>query len=173
MLLINFLFNFKKIDTTKRHSEWKRDYYLYHFGVDIDGYDGFDFLIDLVKDYLTSLMFNAYYTTFGCPSWVFHSKYDVAPLPSDVYDLIKTNKIQFDIGNPATPIEHACVLLPRKVYEFLPKKYETLIEEFPEYFPEKFKINVLDASKYRYSDPMIKKIDYDQFFARVREIEAE
>jgi 5'-3' exonuclease len=125
-------------------------------------------------------MFSAYYTTFGCPSWIFHSKYDVAPLPSDVYDLIKTNKIKiknfnkirFDVGKPATPIEHACALLPPEGYEYLPEKYKILIEEFPEYFPKEYKVNALNGSKYRYSDPMIKKIDYPQFFARVRELES-
>jgi 5'-3' exonuclease len=164
--------HFNKIDYTKPYSVWKNQYYVENFGcTEVTQ----EFIIDVCRDYLESLLFTQYYYMNNVPHWRWKRKYNVAPLPSDIHyvlqrKFIKVNKITFEESQPLKWYEAIALAVPKHFYDSLPEQLQSLPTEFEEFFVDDVKINTLNNQKLIYADVDLPKIDDEVFLKRVNEL---
>ncbi len=150
---------FKKVNYMS--SQWKAQYYKHFFGIT----SKMGLHVDKVcHHYLESLLFTMLYYTSGVPSWTFHYKYRMAPLPSDLLGYLDRNpnvmsNISFDLGTPFLPIEQLIIVLPPQKHGLIPEGYRKVATELAEYYPNSFKLDMLAGGKNIYSEPMLPMID--------------
>jgi len=136
-------------------SNFKENYYKYFFG---ENYN----LDKIINCYLQILLFNLNYY-FGLDiSWNFSYPYSAAPLPSDIANYLDKNKLFYEglvleKGKPVSPFELLAYVLPPQSMTkgTLPIKYrDLLLKNYPEYFPEKFELLLLQpGGKLIHSEP--------------------
>jgi len=136
-------------------SNFKENYYKYFFG---ENYN----LDKIIICYLQILLFNLNYY-FGLDiSWNFSYPYSAAPLPSDISNYLEKNKLFYEglvleKGKPVSPFELLAYVLPPQSMTkgTLPIKYrDLLLKNYPEYFPEKFELLLLQpGGKLIHSEP--------------------
>jgi hypothetical protein len=102
---------FKKVDYNKNYELWKEEYYKYYLNIDKSNEEEYlSMRINLVRNYLESVMFNLKYYFQGCPSWQWHYKFRISPLLSDIHyvlenNIVDMNTITFIEGSPYTPFQ--------------------------------------------------------------------
>lgn len=154
---------YKKIDYTKEKHDWKAQYYEYFFGIDpADTHHYNEQRTNIVIAYLKSIHFTMLYYTKGVPSWTWFYPYRVAPIPSDVFTVLRklrfdmNAKISFDKDEPFTPFEQLCFILPpSKIKKLLPNPYHAILSEFPFYFVDEFEVDALAGVKFIYSEALL------------------
>lgn len=117
---------------------------------------------NVCEEYIKSLQFSmSYYVNGIPPSWNYHYKYRVAPLPNDLLNYLNSIEsipsFNEEPGAPLTPIEQLAIVSPPQSFSLLPKYIaETFSDDFFEdLFPKKFKLDVLKGMKNIYSDPIL------------------
>ena len=89
---------FKKIDYSKEYNLWKDEYYKYFLTVDPSNKEEYlKVRIEIVTNYLESLMFNLNYYFYGVPSWRWHYEYRISPLISDICYVLENNIVDHNI----------------------------------------------------------------------------
>jgi 5'-3' exonuclease len=155
---------FKKIDFRAGDRVWKKQYYQEFFGVN---YDDKRLVKEICQEYLKSWFYCLYYYLDGVPDWRWYYPYHASPLPSDLAMAVKGIKdinhaFKFSLRAPYRPLEQLMLVLPKKAArdgKFLSPKFIKIMDQHPEYYPDRFKLNVLWGQKYIYSEPILPKID--------------
>ena len=132
----------------------------------------------MVKNYLSSLIFTLYYYNESCPSYSWYYEYRVPPLFSDIYTILDKhhfdiNTIQFSKGEPFTPFQQLCLILPRQSRNILPKEYQFIFNEYENYYPETFKIDAFMGLKYIYSEAILPESNCVEMLKKIQDIEKE
>ena len=185
----NPLFNvyakeFTKIDYSLSKNDWKDQYYKYFFNISIKKNKELFFKTktDIVKNYLESLMFTLKYYFIGPPSWKWHYKYRVPPIPSDIFNVLKFNEFK-DINRltfqkntkPYSPFQQLMLILSPRQYKMLPEKIGNLMIDnnynLTQYYPSAFKIDAVAGMKYIYSEALLPEIDEKKIINKVKNIE--
>lgn len=155
---------FNRIDFLKEKHEWKKQYYSYFMdGVTESNYN--EKRTEMVTNYFESLVFTLLYYTKGCPSWGWHYRYRVSPIPSDMLTIIKRfrfdlNKIEFEKGRPYEPYQQLLFVLPPQMDFLLPAPLRHHMKDYP----KEFRVDPVAGVKYIYSEailPEISMIDID------------
>ena len=172
---------FKKVDYSKSYEEWKEAYYNFYLGINnADPNEYLDKRMDIVKNYLESIMFNLKYYFQGCPSWQWHYRFRIAPLLSDVkYALengvINPNELAFEQGEPYTPFQQLMLILPPQMSSLVPKVLQPIMTDdkflCTQFYPTEFRIDVTTGIKTMYSEAILPEIDEDHLITIVKKQE--
>ena len=178
---------FKKIDYNKDYEIWKEEYYKYYLGIsesNIDyrgnNNDDSNIRINLVKNYLESIMFNLKYYFQGCPSWQWHYKFRISPLLTDVHyvlqnSLINMNDIEFNLGAPYTPFQQLMLILPPQMNFLIPSALRNIMTDdkllCTQFYPIDFRIDVAVGIKTQYSEAILPEIDEEILITTVKKYE--
>lgn len=172
---------FQKIDYKKDYEEWKEAYYNYYLNINkSDPTEYLEKRMDIVKNYLESLMFNLKYYFQGCPSWKWHYRYRISPLLSDVKyaienNIINPNELIFEQGEPFTPFQQLMLILPPQMDFLVPKVLQPIMTDdkflCTQFYPIEFKIDVTTGIKTIYSEAILPEIDEEQLMEAVRKQE--
>ena len=175
----DYIDDFRQIDYSLPYKEWRQQYYKYYFDLDISKSSSRSKLVEIVHEYLKSLVFVQYYYFFGCPSWSWYYKYETTPLPSDIADVMgkeipDINKITFAKSEPYTPIQQLMFVMPLDLVGQLPEsaKFKKLMTS-PKYkhlYPKKFDLMVTLGIKFIYSVVELPDFD-DSIIDEVKKIE--
>jgi 5'-3' exonuclease len=167
---------FQKIDYGKEKHEWKSQYYQYFVTDASNNYN--TVRIAMVHNYFESLMFTLYYYLTGCPSWTWHYRYRVSPIPSDMYTILSKhrfdlNSIRFQQDEPFTPFQQLMMILPPQMSGLLPAPLASLMRssEMETFYPPSFRVDALAGIKYIYSEAHLPDLDSDALLSRIRAIE--
>ena len=146
---------------------WKKQYYKHFFYINPNK-NSTKYLDIIIKNYLESLMFTLKAAFEEVPSWNWSYKFRTSPLPSDVLNyLLKLKKdkkdinkeIKFKKGKPYTPFQQLLMILPPQMNNLLPKSYQYLLTDITspiiDYYPTKFKLDVVQGEKHIYSEPIL------------------
>ena len=172
---------FKKINYNLPYEEWSEEYYKYYFNISKDNMEEYNtYKINIVENYLESLMFTLKYYLQGCPSWTWHYRYRVSPLLSDIYhtldnNIIDMNKIHFNLGKPYTPFQQLMLILPPQMNELLPTVLRPIMIDdkllCTQFYPISFRIDVASGIKTMYSEAILPEIDEELLIKTVKKYE--
>jgi 5'-3' exonuclease len=172
---------FKKVDYSKSYEEWKEAYYNFYVGINKNDPDEYlDKRMDIVKNYLESIMFNLKYYFQGCPSWQWHYRFRIAPLLSDVKyalenSLINPNELAFEQGEPYTPFQQLMLILPPQMSFLVPKVLQPIMTDdkflCTQFYPTEFRIDVTNGIKIEYSEAILPEIDEEHLITIVKKQE--
>jgi 5'-3' exonuclease len=148
-----------KINYSQPKHIWKSEFYSYFIGSDVRK--------DIVNNYFESLQFTLLYYLKSCPSYDWHYRYRVSPLPSDMLlliDEIDINSIEFKPSYPMLPFEQLMMILPPQMFHLLPQEIENQIihSGLKKYYPLRFEIDALAGLKYIYSEAILPELDFNQ-----------
>lgn len=173
---------FRKIDYRAGDTAvWKKQYYQEFFGVNYSDRKKVDLIC---QEYLKSWFYCLYYYLDKVPSWRWYYPYHASPLPSDIAVTLKGIK---DINlfckfsgsggsegsGPYKPLEQLMLVLPKKAAKdggFLGSKFINIMNKYPQYYPDKFKLDILWGQKYIYSEPILPNIDDKTIIREINKI---
>ena len=120
----DYIGEFREIDYSLEHKEWRKQYYKYYFGFDVTKSNSRSKLVEVVHEYLKAILYVQFYYFIECPSWSWYYKYRVSPLPQDIGDVMgkeikDINKIVFTKGEPYTPIQQLMFVMPTNMVDIL------------------------------------------------------
>ena len=161
--------DFKKINYKDDFDLWSSSYYKYYLNIDkSDSKEYLDVTMNLVENYLESIIFTLKYYFQGCPSWQWHYKYRISPLITDIHyalenNLVNINNITFEIGKPYTPFQQLMLILPPQMNELVPSVLRPIMNDdkllCTQFYPIDFKIDVTTGIKTIYSEAILPEID--------------
>ena len=161
--------DFKKINYKEEYDVWISQYYKFYLNIDkSDSKEFLDVKMNLVENYLQSIIFTLKYYFQGCPSWQWHYKYRISPLIIDIHyvlqnNLIDMNNISFEIGKPYTPFQQLMLILPPQMNELIPSVLRPIMNDdkllCTQFYPIDFKIDVTTGIKTIYSEAILPEID--------------
>jgi len=169
------------VDYHKEKHVWKAQYYRHFCGFRPDSILLFNRdRTAMVQNYLESLLFTLRYYTEGCPSWSWHYRYRVAPIPSDVFSVLDKNMVRMDAlrfeqGTPYTPFQQLMMILPPESMTMLPHGIASLASHktWKSLYPETFEVDALAGIKYIYSEALLPENGNEQqFIEAIRAVEA-
>jgi 5'-3' exonuclease len=164
--------DFKAIDYNKDVGEWKKEYYNYYLG-------GQELIPALCQNYFESLVYTLKYYFTECPSWTWHYHFRVSPLPSDLYEMLKSkridiNKIELEKGSPYSPFEQLMLILPPQMATLLPKVIQPIMTDEKhlciQYYPVDFRIDASVGIKTQYSEAILPEIEDDVLLPVIRRL---
>ena len=182
----HILYNIYEDDFSKfnYYSEtWKKDYYKYFFENTKSGeilknnYNKFRSCI--CKEYLKSWKFAIQYYMSGIPDWKYYYPYRVAPFASDILTNLKyrnmdINYINFNSNKeeiicPYCPLKQLLIIMPPQMKKSLPKICRKVMNQnkLKKYFPQIFKLDVVNGLKYIYSEPILNEINDEEIFSEI------
>ena len=172
---------FKKIDYNQDYEIWKEEFYKYYLNISKKNEEEYlNMRIEIVKNYLESLMFNLKYYFQGVPSWQWHYKFRISPLLSDIYyvldnSLIDINNIQFTLGQPYTPFQQLMLILPPQLDFLLPSVLRPIMNDdkllCTQFYPVDFRMDVSVGLKTQYSEAILPEIDEELLIDAVKKCE--
>lgn len=164
---------FNRVNYSAEHNVWKREYYNMYLYTDEESK-----IIDVCKNYMESLIFTLKYYYNGCPSWSWHYKYRIAPLPSDIYKYLNEDKIgpiNFELGSPYTPFQQLMLILPPQMNELVPKPLRGIMlddkELCVEFYPTDFRLDATVGIKVEYCEAVLPEINDEGLLEKVRDAE--
>jgi 5'-3' exonuclease len=173
--------DFMKIDYKKNYEAWKELYYNTYLGVNKTDMESYERVrMNCVKNYLESLMFSLKYYFCGVPSWTWHYKFRVSPLPSDVYhalksDIFNPNDFVFHLGEPYTPFQQLMLILPPQMNGLVPSVFRPIMNDdkllCTQFYPVDFRIDASVGIKTQYSEAILPEIDDELLINTVKEHE--
>jgi len=173
--------DFMKIDYKKDYEAWKELYYNNYLGVNKTDMESYDRVrMNCVKNYLESLMFSLKYYFCGVPSWTWHYKFRVSPLPSDVFhalksDIFNPNNFVFQLGEPYTPFQQLMLILPPQMNALVPSVLRPIMNDdkllCTQFYPVDFRIDASVGIKTQYSEAILPEIDDELLINTVKEHE--
>lgn len=152
-----------RIQYHQEKHQWKGQYYTYFCGWNVSNTNEYNKgRTEMVQNYLESLIFTLRYYTTGVPSWNWHYRYRVAPIPSDVWTILSKhrfdpNRIVFERGQPYTPFQQLMMILPKQSLSIIPSSLRELTEKEPwkMFYPTEFQVDALAGIKYIYSEAIL------------------
>jgi 5'-3' exonuclease len=158
------------------NENWKEQYYKEYLNIEKSEEDFQENMDAWVQNYLESLLFTMEYYHRNCPSWTWHYRYRVAPLPSDVYAYLtrhSANDLSFEQGRNYTPFEQLMLILPPQMNFILPEKIHRIMSE-EEYgcipfYPIAARLDVSVGMKTIYSEMILPEIDEEMLLEKVNE----
>ena len=175
---------FKKVDYTKDYEEWKEAYYKYYLNIDrVNPTNEEEYLnmrINLVKNYMESVMFNLKYYFQGCPSWKWHYHFRISPLLTDIHyfldnNIIDINNISFEEGVPYTPFQQLMLILPPQMNFLIPSVLRPIMIDdkllCTQFYPTEVKLDVTVGIKTQYSEAILPEIDEELLIETVKKYE--
>lgn len=166
---------FNKIDFFKPKPEWRHQYYSYFLG-----HYTSNTVEKVMINYLESLLFVVNYYFNEPPSWRWHYKYRIAPLPSDLHMFLETtpdiNKlIKFTKGEPLRPLEQLMIILPPQMAHIMPKACHNLMtstrSKLKKQYPRDVELDVYPGQKLIYTEPLLPEMDIDKLVTEFAKIE--
>jgi len=152
------------IDYRRPKHEWKAKYYSYFLDIDTSDMTAYnEARTQIVVNYLESLVFTLRYYLQGCPSYDWHYRYRVSPIPSDIFSVLSKyrfdiNRITFQASAPFSPMEQLCFILPPQMSFLLPLPLRDILTDTSSY-PTDFEVDALAGSKYIYSEAILPELD--------------
>ena len=123
----------------------KEFYYKEKLHFDINTKEGKEEKEKMFNLYLEGLQWVLYYYYRGIQNWRWYYPYHYAPLISDFNTInYNPNLNNIFINNktePFKPFQSLLFILPKTSFNLLPKCYEGILKEIPDYFPEDFQID--------------------------------
>ena len=172
---------FKKIDYNKDYEVWKEEYYKFYLNIDKSNQEEYlNMRINLVRNYLESVMFNLKYYFQGCPSWQWHYKFRVSPLLTDIHyvlenNIIDMNIIQFEEGSPYTPFQQLMLIFPPQMDFLIPTALRPIMRDdkllCTQFYPINFRIDATVGQKTQYSEAILPEIDEELLIETVKKFE--
>ena len=172
---------FKKIDYKQDYEVWKEQYYKYFLNIDKNNEEEYyNVRMELVKNYLESLMFTLKYYFKGCPSWTWHYKYRISPLISDIYEaldknIFNMNELVFEVGIPYTPFQQLMLILPPQMDILVPSVLRPVMTDdkllCTQFYPTDFRMDVAVGIKTIYSEAILPEIDEELLISTVKKLE--
>lgn len=155
---VQYVNAFSNIDYLQKYEKWGKEYYDHFFP-----YLSFSDLPDVCCEYFKSIEWTwLYYTTSEVPSWLYHYKHRMAPLPKDLVE-IKCPEFVFENDIPMTPLQQLMIVLPPQNASMLPKMIADIVYDdkslVSHMYPRKFELDVLKGGKNIYSDPILPTMD--------------
>jgi 5'-3' exonuclease len=164
--------DFTRVDYNNDHEVWKREYYDFYLYSNDE-----KIIIDVCNNYLESLLFTLKYYYTGCPSWTWHYKNRIAPLPSDVYNFLNSGKvsidnIKFELGKPYTPFQQLMMILPPQMNELVPKSLRPIMLDEKNlcigFYPTDFRLDASVGIKFEYCEAILPEINEELLLEKVR-----
>lgn len=123
----------------------KAFYYKEKLGIDLDTPEGQEEHKNMFRKYFEGLQWVLYYYYRGIQSWRWYYPYHYPPMISDFnkikdyldYDIDKS----FEYGKPFSPFQSLLFIMPKTSRDLFPKCYWGIYDEFPELYPNTFKID--------------------------------
>ena len=172
---------FKKIDYNKDYEIWKEEYYKFYLNIDKSNEQEYlNMRINLVENYLESVMFNLKYYFQGCPSWQWHYKFRVSPLLTDIHyvlenNIIDMNNIKFEEGTPYTPFQQLMLIFPPQMDFLIPTALRPIMNDdkllCTQFYPIDFRIDATVGQKTQYSEAILPEIDEELLIDTVKKYE--
>ena len=173
---------FKKINYEQDYEIWKEEFYKYYLNIDTKNEEEYlKIRIEVVQNYLESLMFNLKYYFQGVPSWWWHYKFRISPLLSDIYyvldnSLININNIVFTEGCPYTPFQQLMLILPPQLDSLVPSVLRPIMNDdkllCTQFYPVDFRMDVSVGLKTQYSEAILPEIDEELLINTVKKYES-
>jgi len=172
---------FKKINYSESYEVWSEQYYNYYYNISKANIEEYlNIKMQIVTNYLESLMFTLKYYFQGCPSWTWHYKYRTSPLLSDIFyalenNIVTMNNLVFNLGTPYTPFQQLMLILPPQLNTLLPSVLRPIMTDdkllCTQYYPTEFVLDVCVGIKQIYSEALLPEIDEDLLLENVRKFE--
>jgi 5'-3' exonuclease len=172
---------FKKINYSESYEVWSEQYYNYYYNISKNNSEEYlQIRMQIVKNYLESLMFTLKYYFQGCPSWSWHYKYRTSPLFSDVYyalenNIVSMNNLEFVLGTPYTPFQQLMLILPPQLNNLLPSVLRPIMTDdnllCTQYYPTEFVLDITVGIKQEYSEALLPEIDKELLIETIKSYE--
>lgn len=172
---------FRKINYANDYEKWKEEYNSYYLNINKENEEEYhDIRLDIVRNYLESIVYTMKYYFQGCPSWTWCYKYRVCPLLSDVYyylneGLIDVNDITFEQGNPYTPFQQLMMILPPQMEKLVPSVLRPIMHDdkllCTQFYPVDFMLDVTVGFKFIYSEAILPEIDEELLITTIEKYE--
>jgi len=172
---------FKKINYNESYEVWSEQYYNYYYNISkANSEEYLNIRMQIVTNYLESLMYTLKYYFQGCPSWTWHYKYRTSPLLSDIFyalenNVVSMNNIQFTLGTPYTPFQQLMLILPPQLNNLVPSVLRPIMTDdkllCTQYYPSEFVIDVCVGIKKIYSEALLPEIDEELLIETVKSYE--
>lgn len=125
--------------------------------------------------YLKSLIFTLrYYTTSVPPNWRWYYPYIIAPIPSDLYTVLSSSKLniigQFELTKLSdyyTPFEQLMLTIPKQ-HECFPREYISLSKYLPTV--NEIELDTYGGEKYIYAEPKLPMFNENILLQEARKI---
>lgn len=137
------------------NKNWNTQYNLHFFGT----YEVNE-INDVCFEYYKSLDFCLRYYE-GVPSWNWAYLYHAAPSITQFSNYLEHRinlKITWEPSNPCSPFEQLAYILPKQSFKLLPCGINTELMKLKEYYPDNFILNIVQGTKFIYSDPILPNI---------------
>lgn len=126
---------------------------------------------DVCHEYLKSLEFCLMYYFDSPPSWTWFYPYRAAPTIGDFLNYIIINNPQptkFELNEPCSQFEQLMLVLPRESFGLLPKALALKKkDELLEFYPQNFILDIVQGTKFIYSEPILPDIPLDLIRKRI------
>ena len=172
---------FKKIDYKQDYEIWKEEYYNYYLNINKKNEEEYlRVRMNVVKNYLDSLMFTLKYYFQGVPSWQHYYEYRVPPLISDIFyaldnNIFDMNDTKFEKGQPYTPFQQLMMILPPQMNNLMPAVLRPIMIDdkllCTQFYPTDFRIDVNYGIKTMYSEAILPEIDEELLINVVKKYE--
>jgi 5'-3' exonuclease len=172
---------FKKINYNESYEVWSEQYYNYYYNISkANSEEYLNIRMQIVTNYLESLMYTLKYYFQGCPSWTWHYKYRTSPLLSDIFyalenNVVSMNNIQFTLGTPYTPFQQLMLILPPQLNNLVPSVLRPIMTDdkllCTQYYPTEFVLDVCVGIKQIYSEALLPEIDEELLIETVKQLE--
>lgn len=173
---------FLKIDYNQDYEVWKEQFYNYYLNINKKNEEEYlRVRMDIVKNYLESLMFTLKYYFQGVPSWQWHYKYRISPLLSDVNyaldnSIIDMNSINFDKGSPYTPFQQLMLIFPQQMDYLIPSVLRPIMNDdkllCTQFYPIECNYDIPVGIKTMYSEAILPEIDEELLLPIIKKYEA-
>lgn len=146
----------KEVDYRKEYDEWVNEYNS-HFFKDID-------MSNVVKEYFKSLIWSYKYYYGEMPSWTYCYPYRTSPPIKTIIDHFdeKHFDVQFEKDIVLSPFEQLMYVMPAQSCRLLPYGLQDMMTDpespLVEYYPSRFKLDVLAGGKNIYSEALLPHI---------------
>ena len=127
-------------------------------------------LFEACKSYLTGMKWVYLYYFYGLPSWTWYYPYHFAPFMCDLA-CVSGFEVEFALNKPLLSMEQLLAVLPPRSRKLLPECLRGIFTEYPEMYPEDFKVDPFYTCLEWQAIPILPFADaatISEFFARQR-----
>lgn len=121
----------------------------------------------ICKEYMKTIMWSYKYYNNTILSWNYYYPYRNAPIASDLLKYMNPDMLShvYEKGEPCSPFEQLMIVTPKQCCGLLPFSYMAFMseceDEFEEYFPTQFKLDVVKGQKNIYSEPLLPDVNIE------------
>jgi 5'-3' exoribonuclease 2 len=122
---------------------------------------------EVCNEYIKSVVWSYRYYNNNVESWNYYYTYRNAPCASDILEHLTPEMFypKFEKGDPCTPFCQLLMVTPLRCCGLLPFSFMAFMsengDEYTEYFPKQFQLDVLKGQKNIYSEPILPDINIE------------